>query len=294
MTPTEIEAFLTVVRYGSVTDAAESLFITQPALSRRLMNLEKELGYTLFVRSPGFRRVTLTDRGTAFVPLAHKWQSLFSEAASLRDYTRNSLLRISSINSVAECLLPPVCRAFLDLDPSFRISYRQYHSAEACEHIENGELDLAFIGKPQYLKNGEAVPFYSEPMLLVSPLPFPDPVDPSLLDPAKELHMEWNTVFRAWYDKHVSHSGSVLATLETMSFWDDFLIDDAWSIMPVSVFARLREKRALFASHLQPSPPDRIIYCIKGNSRKDELSGMFLSLAAEYLRSVDDIRLFYS
>ena len=48
MTNLEIEAFLAVVRLGSITAAAQAIFITQPALSRRLQTLEEELGYPLF------------------------------------------------------------------------------------------------------------------------------------------------------------------------------------------------------------------------------------------------------
>ena len=44
MTEREIEAFLTIVRTGSISAAAEVLYVTQPALSRRIRALEQELG----------------------------------------------------------------------------------------------------------------------------------------------------------------------------------------------------------------------------------------------------------
>ena len=53
--------FLAVAREGSITQAAKVLFVTQPALSRQLKALEKELGAKLFVR--GSHSVALTDRG---------------------------------------------------------------------------------------------------------------------------------------------------------------------------------------------------------------------------------------
>lgn len=57
MTEREIEAFLTIVRTGSISAAAEVLYVTQPALSRRIRALEQELGYQLFIRKKGLRNV---------------------------------------------------------------------------------------------------------------------------------------------------------------------------------------------------------------------------------------------
>ena len=63
MTFLEIEAFLSIVQYGSFSAAAEKLYVTQPALGRRIRALEEELGYSLFVRNKGVRHVELTRQG---------------------------------------------------------------------------------------------------------------------------------------------------------------------------------------------------------------------------------------
>ena len=67
MTEREIEAFLTIVRTGSISAAAEVLYVTQPALSRRIRALEQELGYQLFIRKKGLRNVGLTAEVKAFI-----------------------------------------------------------------------------------------------------------------------------------------------------------------------------------------------------------------------------------
>ena len=63
MTYGDVEAFLAILRNGSITAAAEALFITQPALSRKLKSLEQELGVRLFEREQGRHYLTLTARG---------------------------------------------------------------------------------------------------------------------------------------------------------------------------------------------------------------------------------------
>ena len=64
MTNSEISAFLAIVECGSFSKAAEMLFITQPALSRRIQSLENEIGYKLFERNKGFRNAVIkaTDK----------------------------------------------------------------------------------------------------------------------------------------------------------------------------------------------------------------------------------------
>ena len=57
----ELKYFLAVAQEGSISAAAEYLFITQPSLSRQMQHLESEVGGPLFVR--GSRRITLTERG---------------------------------------------------------------------------------------------------------------------------------------------------------------------------------------------------------------------------------------
>ena len=79
MTDMEIETFLTVLRSGSMTAAAQALYITQPTLSARLQTLEDEVGTPLFVRGKGLRRLELTEAGTRFLPLAQRWRKLTDE-----------------------------------------------------------------------------------------------------------------------------------------------------------------------------------------------------------------------
>ena len=83
MTRTELESFLAVVQAGSLSAAAKNLYITQPALSRRIQSLEQELGYPLLQRSPGVRKITMTPQGEQFVSLATQWMGIWNEAQEI-------------------------------------------------------------------------------------------------------------------------------------------------------------------------------------------------------------------
>src|ERR671934_178431 len=66
----QLEAFVETARLGSVTRAAEALFVTQPALTARLNALEQAVGAPLLVRRRG--GVRLTEAGRAFLPYAER------------------------------------------------------------------------------------------------------------------------------------------------------------------------------------------------------------------------------
>ena len=83
MTELEIEAFLAIVRTGSISAAAQKLYVTQPALSRRIHALEQELGYSLMVRKKGVRSIELTSQGKAFISLAEKWKTVWNESRNV-------------------------------------------------------------------------------------------------------------------------------------------------------------------------------------------------------------------
>src|SRR3954467_10637917 len=66
----QLEAFVEVVRLGSVTGAARALYVTQPALTARLDALERDVGAPLLVRRRG--GVRLTEAGRTFLPYAER------------------------------------------------------------------------------------------------------------------------------------------------------------------------------------------------------------------------------
>ena len=73
----ELKYFLAVAQTGSISAAADSLYITQPSLSRQMKNLETEAGGELFER--GSRRITLTERGKLLKKRAEEMLELYDK-----------------------------------------------------------------------------------------------------------------------------------------------------------------------------------------------------------------------
>ena len=295
MTHQEIEVFLAVVKMGSVSGAAQALYITQPAVSRYIRALEQELGCSLLERGRGRRQVELTPQGRDFVEVAKKWERLWLETQELARRDRQRLLNIASVGSVSSYLLPDVLHRFLDQDPNRALAFHNYHSQESYTYVDEGLVDLAIISDDMYHPHVETIPAFREPMVLLtrSDSPLSGVVHPSQLDPTRELRCPWNPEYDLWHSFWFSAAASAQAQLDQMSMLESFFRwTDSWAITPLSVAKAIQERCAVAIHPMEDGPPDRIIYYLLGHRRKPELTAAFLSCMAEELKRYPEIESF--
>lgn len=282
MTQQGIEVFLAVARLGSVSAAAQALYITQPAVSRHLCALEETLGCALVVRGRGRRQVELTDRGRDFVRVAEKWRLLWQEAREVAGRDPAQTLRVASVGSLSTYLLPPVFREFLS--PGRTLTFHHYHSREAYDYVAQGLADIALISDHMYHPQVETVPaLRSRMVLLTGPGPdWTEPVHPSRLDPAAELRLPWNPEYDLWHSFWFSAAAAPRAVLDQMSLLEEFFSwqdrwQDSWAIVPALVAVPLSRKLGLTVRRLENGPADEIIYYLLGPRRKEALTRAFLA-----------------
>ncbi|MBQ8647599.1 MAG: LysR family transcriptional regulator, partial [Oscillospiraceae bacterium] len=264
MTHLEIEAFLEVVRCGTISGAAKQLYVTQPALSHRIRTLEGELGYQLIERGRGHKSVELTEQGRAFMPVAEKWLAVWREARSIERLDNGLVLNLESIVSVSTYILGPALRRFLREDDRVRVKYQNCRSIMGYEDVAMGMADLAFISDNMFRRRVETVPAFREPMVLVmnrDKAP-EQPVHPTMLDPAREVRMPWNPECDQWHDYWFGADAMPTILLDHMAWMEDLLQDEgAWAVMPTSVARRL--SGAVHRCPMVETPPDRIIYYLR-------------------------------
>ena len=291
MTQLELRAFLAVVRAGSFSLAAQNLFITQPALSRRVQVLEEELGFRLLERRKGARTVEPTQEGRAFVPMAEHWLSLWEEARTIPQREESQVFRVASVGSVSTYILAPVFRRFL-LDGTSSLTFHQYHSLESYGYVERGEVDLAFISDDMFSRSVETIPAFREPMLLVTrpDSPLPPEIHPSQLDAGREIRMQWNPEYDQWHAFWFGSSSVPRMWFDQMSLMEEAILwEDNWLIAPASVAGALVRQGQAGLHTLREGPPDRIIYYLLGPRRKRAQTGRLLSLLQERLAELDGV-----
>lgn len=294
MTQQEIEVFLAVAKLGSVSAAAQALYITQPAVSRHLRALEEDLGCALVSRGQGRRRVELTGQGRDFVPVAEKWRLVWQEAREVTDTNRARALRVASVGSLASYLLPPVFRDFLT--PDRVLTFHHYHSQEAYDYVAQGLADIALITDHMYHPQVETIPAFRSAMVLIAGpgADWPETVHPSRLNPSKELRLPWNPEYDLWHSFWFSEAAAPRAVLDQMSLLEEFfswqdIWADSWAVAPAVAAVPLSRKLGLTLCRLENGPADEIIYYLLGPRRKEELTRAFLDCLERELQKRPEV-----
>lgn len=164
----QIEAFVEVVRSGTVSRAAEVLGVTQPALTARLHALERELGQVLFVRSG--RGVRLTDVGRTFLPHAERSLSALADGrAAVADLEsgRAGKLVIGATGSVSSYVLPKVLKRFRAEHPRVELTVKTGHSEHVLDMVRAELVELAIIRQLRF-DDMEVMPLYDDELTLVT------------------------------------------------------------------------------------------------------------------------------
>jgi LysR family hca operon transcriptional activator len=133
--------FAAVAAHGSFNRAAQTLHLTQPALSRQVKDLEDELGVRLLLR--GKNAVTLTDAGELFYEDARDLLARADQAiARVRGECRADVLRVGYAPSMTAGIMPGALEKFQAEVPRVRIELADLSSREMSEQARDGRLDL--------------------------------------------------------------------------------------------------------------------------------------------------------
>ncbi len=144
-----LTAFLAVAESGSFSTAAERLFLTQPAVSKRIAQLEQQLGTRLFDRVG--RRIRLTEAGEALLPRARQVLLDLEDmgrAISNLTGTVSGTLRIGTSHHIGLHRLPPVLRRFSREYPDVKLDIHFIDSEEAWEAVLHGDLEMGVVTLP--------------------------------------------------------------------------------------------------------------------------------------------------
>lgn len=143
MNARQLEIFRAIMRFGSLTAAANALAVSQPAVSKVLHHLESQLGYRLFERIGG--RLTPTAEAHLLYGDADR---VFREIEVLKDLARTigerkvGLLRIGASPPVTFSVLPKALAAFQQSHPTVKVQLHALPKREIVEQLLIGDIDL--------------------------------------------------------------------------------------------------------------------------------------------------------
>lgn len=164
-----LQAFAAVAKHRSFSDAAEQLFLTQPAVSKRVRQLENDLGVALFDRIG--RKVSLTEAGRALLPRARR---LLNDASEIRRALADlggdvgGRLVMGTSHHIGLHRLPEPLRAFTRNYPEVELDIRFMDSEAACHAVVIGDLELAIVTlPPSPLPHLRLQPIWQDPLVFM-------------------------------------------------------------------------------------------------------------------------------
>lgn len=170
---TPLRYFVAIARAGHITRAAQSLGVTQPALSASLQRLEAEVGAPLVHRTG--KGVELTDAGRAF--LVHAEETLRAADAAGRAVREvmgleRGSIRVGGGATAVAYLLPPVVSALRRRHEGLRFFVREGGSTDVAKAVSSGELDLGIVTLPVAIPEADGlvrVPLVEDELRLIVP-----------------------------------------------------------------------------------------------------------------------------
>lgn len=142
----QLSTFVTVIAEGSMTAAADKLYLTQPAVSQQIRNLEEELGTELLVR--GVRQIKSTPQG----------EVLYEHAKRILQYVQNAEIavksmgaqlkgemRIGTLNSIGLHLMSPIVSRLMRHNPDLMVRVDYHHGEDLIKAFRKGQYDVLMI-----------------------------------------------------------------------------------------------------------------------------------------------------
>lgn len=194
----DYEFINTLYNSKNITEAARTLLVSQPALTKRLKQIEQDLGITIVHRN--INGVYFTEEGKYFVLYCQKCIEDYKELKmALHGITLKSrnTIRIASATSIAHGILPDLLYNFHRAHRDIQIQLQAVGSSESCKRVHNRENDIGFIcgESPWIFKRifirREFVTLITKTPTKLKMLPFLPRISPRYNDNAQQIINNW-------------------------------------------------------------------------------------------------------
>lgn len=166
----ELKTLIAVAEHGSISAAAERVFLSVPAAAAQIAKLENEFKTTLLNRAR--KPAQLTPQGHALVVRARElmthYSQLYEAVSSSEDLT--GVLNIGAIPTALTGVIPKALIAFRKAHPRAQIRLEHGLSPALADRLRRRELDAAIVSEPQTpLADLQWTPFTEEPIVVIAP-----------------------------------------------------------------------------------------------------------------------------
>lgn len=164
----QLEAFVAVVDYGSFSEAARKLYLTQPTISAHVRSLEEELHTRLILRTT--KKTTITTRGYQLYDSAVRMLEIRNNLLENFTGVQKHMIDLSASTIPSSYLLPEILAAFGKTHPDIYFHSIQADSAESINRVLDGTVDLALVGQNTRDETCVFLPFCQDKLVIATPI----------------------------------------------------------------------------------------------------------------------------
>ncbi len=164
----QLEAFVAVVDYGSFSEAARKLYLTQPTISAHIRSLEEELHARLIIRTT--KKLTITTKGYQLYDSAVRILDIRNNLLENFTGSRKQIIDLAASTIPSSYLLPELLAGFGRMYPDVYFHSWQTDSAGAINRVLDGTVDLALTGQNTGDDSCVFIPFCQDDMVIATPV----------------------------------------------------------------------------------------------------------------------------
>lgn len=213
----QIEAFINVAKFKSFSKAADSIFLSQPAISGHISSLEKELNVQVFNRTS--REVFLTPAGESFLKYAIDILNTRDKAiCNLVKFNErvSGKLRLSASTTPCNTILPSLIKDFHQQYPDVSYDVVEKSSDKIIEDIIKFNCEIGLVGKSVDDEKIKTYSIIEDDLVIISPsdFNFPDIVDIDFLLKYKFILREQGSATRKTFEDILKKQGIDLSNID--------------------------------------------------------------------------------
>lgn len=161
-----LRIFTAVCETMSMTKAARHLYISQPAVSQTITELEEYYDVRLFERMSN--KLYLTDAGKQLLPLAEEAMKLQATIeTTMRDFRQENSIRLGATVTIGTYLLPRIVKAIQSIQPQIRVQTVVDNTSAIEERLLNSDLDIGLVEGQITSSQLVTEPFYEDELVIV-------------------------------------------------------------------------------------------------------------------------------
>ena len=164
----QLEAFVAVVDYGSFSEAARKLYLTQPTISTHIRSLEEELHTRLIIRTT--KKLTITPKGYQLYDSAVRMLDIRNNLFENFTGSKKQIIDLAASTIPSSYLLPELMAGFGRMYPDVYFHSWQTDSAGAISRVLDGSVDLALTGQHTGDDSCIFIPFCQDDMVIATPV----------------------------------------------------------------------------------------------------------------------------